>query len=138
MQDTRVRETHNNFSVEQPHHSSADRPREGSLYHPRVGGTKQQFSQAHSDDRDSTIEALKQKIQRLEMNRTEPERVTNHFSNDAANHQKNGQGAQSDQGPRAKNLEEMQAYLAKAMATISEFARQLKEPTDSGPTHLDK
>ena len=44
------------------------------------------------DDIDSIIESLKQKIEHLEMNRKESERVTSHFSNDAANHQKNGQG----------------------------------------------
>jgi hypothetical protein len=66
----------------------------------------------------------------------EPQQGTSILSEDT--HQKNGQGAQQQQGPRAKTLEEMQTYLAEAMATISEFAKQLSEPIVSKQIHLDK
>jgi hypothetical protein len=90
----------------------------------------------NNDDRDTLIQSLHQKIEVLERRRTEPEHESN--IGPAGSQPKNDQGAHHHQGPRARTLEEMQAYLADAMATISEFAKQLSGPTASTPTHSDK
>ena len=89
----------------------------------------------NNDDKDVLIQSLHQKIEVLERRRIEPEHESSIVP--AGSKQKNDQGAQH-QGPGARTLEEMQAYLADAMATISEFAKQLSAPTASTPTHSDK
>jgi hypothetical protein len=116
-----------------------NRPREGQSHHRDGRETHPQENiNRHTNDRDTLIEALQQKIENLERNRSEPQQRTSNCSNETNQHPKNGPGAQQHQGPRAKNLEEMQAYLAEAMATISEFAKQLSGPTGSKQTHSDK
>ena len=112
-----------------------DRPREGQGHHDREIRPRDDLNR-HNDERDILIQSLHQRIEGLERNRTEPQQGTSILSEDT--HRKNGQGAQQHQGPRAKTLEEMQAYLAEAMATISGFAKQLNEPTVSKQTRLDK
>ena len=115
--------------------ATEDRPREGQGRYDRETRPREDLNR-HDDERDILIQSLHQRIEGLERNRMEPQQGTSILSEDT--HQKNGQGAQQHQGPRAKTLEEMQTYLAEAMATISEFAKQLSEPIVSKQIHLDK
>ena len=116
--DVQIRALHQKIDVlERETHSREDRNR-------------------NNDNRDVLIQSLNRKIEVLEQRRTEPEQGPSNAQ--AGSQQKNDQGAQQHQGPRARTLEEMQAYLADAMATISEFAKQLSGPTASTQTHSDK
>ena len=91
-----------------------------------------------NNNKDREIEALRRKINELEMGRNE--RIINHYTkNDENGQSKNVNGAQHQPGPSQKmSPNEMQTYIKEALNTISAFATQLGAQTGSAPTPTDK
>ena len=92
---------------------------------------------AERDSKDKEIDSLRKKIREMENERTEKERVVNHYSpNDTS--AKNGEGGQAGPSKTNRSPEEMQTYIQEALRVICGFAESFNTQQDPTRTHTDK
>ncbi len=89
-------------------------------------------------DKEREIAALKKRIEGMERGRGQQEQVTNHYSRESDEHQKNVMEAQSAKGPGENDMTEMKTFIRGVLETISAFDKRLTARMDTNQIHLDK